>query len=128
MDVKAFFKRRGYSGRAHHFVTALEDQVDELPDGYSEERDAFNSAVARFVRARTIHTFFTLLFYASVITSITASVGFKINVFERIYGVLGFTTVFLLYLAARYQMRLARADFENTRSRVIAYLTAAEQA
>jgi hypothetical protein len=126
MDWKGFFKRRGYSWRIQDYITRLEARHDELPAGYEDERAEFDAAFKSFIRARTFYIAATLLFYASIVTSVTASVGFRINVFEQVYGVLGFSTVALLYLFTRYNMRLSRADLQNTRSRLISFLTAHE--
>ncbi len=126
MDWKGFFKRRGYSWRVQHYIDTLEQRHDELPDGYDEEKKAFQAAFKRFLRSRTFYLAASLLFYASIITSVTASIGFRINVFEQVYGVLGFSTVAVLYLLTRYNMRLSRADLENARARIISFLTVHE--
>lgn len=126
MGVKAFFKRRSYAWRIRHYVDMLEHDIDELPEGYEDVRTDFNHAIQHYSTAKLIYGLISAVFYASIVTSITASIGYQINIFEEISGILGFSTVFLLYLISRYLLKIERADLENSRSRIIAYLTHAE--
>lgn len=123
IDWRTFLKRRGAGWRIRHFIDELEAATDEMPPDYEEKRNAFNRQFHAYNSAKTAHTIFSAIFYASVITSVTASVGFQINIFERIYGTLGFSTVFILYLLSRYQLKMQRISLENHRARMISYLT-----
>jgi len=126
MGAKAFFKRRSYAWRIRHYIDTLEEEIDERPQGYENVRTEFNYAIQHYSTAKLIYGLISAVFYASIVTSITASVGYQINLFEKISGILGFSTVFLLYLISRYLLRIERADLENSRSRILAYLTHAE--
>ncbi|MDY6777272.1 MAG: hypothetical protein SVU32_01280 [Candidatus Nanohaloarchaea archaeon] len=123
MGWKAFLKQRSYSWRLRHYIELLEQEVDELPPGYEREKKLFKNDFTRYTHAKTIYAIISLLFYASIVTTITASIGFKINIFQRISGVLGFSTVFILYITSRYLLRMTNLDMENSRARIIAYLT-----
>lgn len=125
-DWRAFIKRRGAGWRIRHFIDELETEIDEFPAGYEDERHAFNKQLHAYTSAKMAYTLFSALFYASIITSVTASIGFQINIFERIYGALGFSTVFFFYLLTRYQLKMQRISLENQRARVISSITSAK--
>lgn len=124
IDWKTFLKRRGAAWRIRHFIDELEDEIEELPEEYESIRNQFDKQFNAYAGAKTFYTIVSAVFYASVITSVTASIGFRINIFQQIYGALGFSTVFVLYLLSRYQLKMRRISLENQRARIISYLTA----
>ncbi|MDY6789519.1 MAG: hypothetical protein SVV03_06185 [Candidatus Nanohaloarchaea archaeon] len=113
-----------YSGRVKKYIEDLEEKVHELPEGYREEKKDFMRHLKGFLQLRFFYAFMSMVFYASIVASITASVGFRINLFRQLYGILGGSTVLIFYFASMYFHNLARLDFENSKTRLISMLTA----
>lgn len=91
---------------------------------YEPIRAELDRAARDYGRARLGHLLVSLVFYGSLIGSATAQFGFQVEVFDRVAGVLGLTTVFLLYYASRHRLELLAADLGHARSHAIGYLAA----
>ncbi len=124
MPIGEFVKTVSYSGRVKKYIDSLEEKVSDLPEGYNEEKKDFMHHLKGFVQMRFLHAFISMVFYASIVASITASVGFKVNLFQQIYGILGGTTVLVFYFGTLYLHNLAKLDFDNSKTRIISMLTA----
>lgn len=124
MSLKGLFERASYAWRIRYYIENLEKEFEELPEEYEEVKQRFLENLRGFVTIKIIYVVIMMTFYASVVTSATAAIGFKVNIFEKIYSIMGFTVVGFLYFLTMYLTRLARADLENSRTRVISYLTA----
>jgi hypothetical protein len=67
------------------------------------------------------------VFYGSIITSVTAEVGLKLNIFQQIFqglaGILGASSILALFFLTRYFATIEKVGLENARARIISYLT-----
>lgn len=126
MDPLGLLRRQRYTWRIDHRLRALEQEVDPGTD-YQPVRQAFDRALVQYGRARTTHIILALLFYGSLVGSVTAQFGFRIDIFRELSGLLGLGTVFLLYYLSRHSMKLLYADLEHARTRAIAHLAAVQQ-
>ncbi len=125
MEVR-WLRRLSPVWRMKVYVEELEEQFDELPEGYESVREEFEKHLKSYTTIHGVHIVIMLTFYASIVGSVTASIGFQINVFQQLYSVLGFTTVGLLYVISLYAKHLAEVDLENVRIRTISFLMRGE--
>ncbi len=129
MCLKRFFKslvhtfqRFTVTGRIRNFVNNLEDEFEEMPECYEKSRELFDECLKDYITLNTMYVVVSLVFYASIISSVTAALGFEINVFEQLYSVFGFTTAAIVYFVIMFLKKFARVDLENSRSRLVSCL------
>ena len=109
-------------GRVKFFVDSLEDEFEELPEGYKDRKKEFMAVLGEYSFVNVMYIIISLVFYASIVTSVTATIGFEIDIFSELYSILGFTTAGAIYLIFMYLRKLARADLENHRVKLVSYM------
>lgn len=119
-------QRQRYLPRLLARVDGLEDEVEPGAE-YDPIRAELDRAVRDYGRARFGHLLVSLVFYGSLIGSATAQFGFQVEVFDRVAGVLGLTTVFLLYYASRHRVELLESDLAHAHSHAVGYLSALQR-
>ena len=125
MDFKQYLQKASYVWRIKYYIESLEKKTESIPDGYQEEKDRFLRDLKGYSTTNAVYILIMLTFYASIVTSATAALGFEVYVFEKVYSILGFSTVGALYFLTRYLRRLALLDLQNSKVRVISFLTSA---
>lgn len=126
MSIKEWFKRSSFVWRIKVYIEELESRVDEIPLEYKKVKQEFEEDLKGYSTVIGIYYVSMLVFYASIVTSVTAALGFEINVFQQVYSILGFSTVGVVYLVSAYLKRLAWVDLDNSRIRLVSYLTQRE--
>lgn len=126
MGFKSYLQKASFAWRNKYYVERLEENIEEFPEGYEDEKNRFFEDLRGYTTTNAVYFMITLTFYASIVTSVTAALGFKVYVFEKVYSILGFSTVGVLYFITRYVRRLALVDLQNSRTRIISYLTMVE--
>ncbi len=117
-----FFRNFTVAGRIRDFVDDLEEELEGRPNCYEVSRELFDESLRDYMTLNIMYIVVSLIFYASIVSSITAALGFEINIFEKLYSVFGFTTAALVYFIIYFLRKLARIDLENSRSRLISCL------
>lgn len=126
MEIRAWLRHQRYVPRLLDRVAGLEAQA-EPGDDYAPIRAELDRAARDYDRVRAGHLLMSLLFYGSLVGSVTAQFGFQVRVFDRVASVLGLSTVFLLYYASRHRMELLAADLEHARAHAVGHLAALQQ-
>ncbi len=106
-------------GRSRSYILELERELDEVTQQYVEDKNSFLQSIKDYTFLNIFHIVVALVFYASIVTSVTAAIGFELNLFQELYSVLGFTTVAGIYFVTLYFRKLALIDINNRKMKVI---------
>ncbi len=116
---RMFFQSFTVMGRIRLFVEKLESEIDGTPECYEKARSEFSKAMKEYISINFMYIIVSLVFYASIVSSVTATLGFEVNIFREVYSIFGFTTAGIVYFITMYLRRVARVDVENSRARLV---------
>ena len=123
MGFRDYLQKVSYVWRIKYYIESLEERAESIPEGYQDEKKMFLRDLKGYSTTNAVYILIMLTFYASIVTSATAALGFEVYVFEKVYSILGFSTVGVLYFLTRYLRRLALLDLQNSKVRLISLLT-----
>lgn len=112
--------------RKHFFeLTPLgkadKDVREYLRENLDEQQFArYHRALSHYRHMKVIQSSLKLLFYASIITSIAATLGFnQAQIIQRIASYLGTSLIFILYAATSYITMIRRETYHVQREILI---------
>lgn len=92
---------------------------EELENFNREKREEYEQAFQRYRRVKISQLAVKILLYASIITSVTAILGFEIDFISRIAAYIGTTLLIILYAGLSYVTMIYREAFYVRRELMI---------
>lgn len=92
---------------------------EELENFDEEKREKYEQAYQSYRRAKISQLTVKILLYASIITSITATLGFNVEFISRIASYIGTSFLVILYAGLSYMTMIYRETFYVRRELMI---------
>jgi hypothetical protein len=91
----------------------------EGKDFEDERLDEYDWALSKYRTHKFLHYIIKILFYAGIITSITATIGLEVRILTQVASYIGVTLLFILFTATLYFSELYREEFHVKREILI---------
>lgn len=116
MDFKKYFFELTPLGKADKEVrNFLEERLEE------HQLEKYHDALRHYRHVKLVQSTLKVLFYASIITSIAATIGFReeLEIIERVASYLGTSIIFLLFTITSYITLIRRETYHVQREILI---------
>lgn len=120
MDIRKYVFEFTPLGKADKEVrNYLETHLEE------HQVDRYHSALQQYRHVKVVQTTLKILLYASLITSIAATIGFReeLEILERVASYLGTSIIFFLFVVTSYITMIRRETYHVQREILISQAT-----
>ena len=91
----------------------------EGKDFEDEKFEDYEWALSKYRTHKALHYLIKILFYAGIITSVTATIGLEVRILTQVASYIGVTLLFILFTATLYFSELYREEFHVKREILI---------